>query len=178
MDVVINDVREVVPAKSKPLISQRDYYLNLLTCLGYPPQNPPLGHFLSLYHQLEGRWLIASPIHWQATHNDALILATGKELELTSTQARLWFDALAQFFKEENINMIYHDDCMWLISIDNKPEIFSQSVYSMLHQSLMPAFAKMDKTFFWQRLITEIQMYMGSHPLNAQRQEKPIVNGL
>lgn len=178
MDVVVNDVRHDAPAGSKPLVSYGNYYPNFLTCLGYDPVYPPLADLLRLYHHLEGKWLIASPIHWQATHNDAMVVATGEELELTEDESRLWFAELVQFLKDDDFSPIYHDAQTWLFKIDTKPVLSSKSVYAMLHQSMMPALETMDNTLFWQRLITELQMYLSSHPLNQQRQDKFAINGL
>ncbi|WP_026069435.1 hypothetical protein [Legionella tunisiensis] len=178
MDVVVNGIRDDAPAGSKPLVSYGHYYLNFLSCLGCDPIYPPLADLLRLSHHLEGKWLIASPIHWQATHNDAMVVATGKELELTEDESRLWFAELTQFLKGDNFSPVYHDEQTWLFKIDTKPALKSKSVYTMLHQSMMPALEAMDNTLFWQRLITELQMYLSSHSLNGQRQNKLAINGL
>ncbi len=177
MDAVINAIKEVAAANSQPLSSQRNYYLNVLNCLGYDPIHPPLANLFARYHQLAGQWLIASPIHWEATHNDAMITAIDSELELTEEESQLWFADLSQFLKDD-FHWHYHDAHTWLLKVDDKPSIFSQSLYAMQHHSLMPVFAIMDKTLFWQRLMTELQMYLSSHPLNTQRQGKLTINGV
>jgi hypothetical protein len=178
MDIIINGITENAPIASKPLSSQGDYYHNLLVCLGYNPFTPPLADLLRHYHHLEGQWLVATPIHWQATHNDAKLVATGRELGLTEEESRLWFAEVAQFLQADGLTLVYHDEQTWLLKIDHKPKITSQSVNSMLHQSLMPVLDKLDSTFFWQRLITELQMYLSSHPLNAKRDANLPINGL
>ncbi|MCC5014993.1 MULTISPECIES: hypothetical protein [unclassified Legionella] len=178
MDVVVNSVKEDAPDGSKPLVSYGHYYLNFLSCLGYDPIYPPLADLLRLSHHLEGKWVIASPIHWQATHNDAMVVATGEELELTEEESLLWFAELEQFLKEDDFSPVYHDAQTWLFNIDSKPVFSSKSVYAMQHQSMMPALEAMDNTLFWLRLITELQMYLSSHPLNQQRQNKLAINGL
>ncbi len=177
MDVVIDSTSDAVPFKSTPLFTQGCYSLNLLACLGYSADNSPLGNFLKLYHQLEGQWLIVSPIHWQATHNDALIVAADTDLHLDENEARSWYKALVSFFKTYQAELIYHDTTHWLLKADGLPAISSKSLNTILHQSLMPVLSAMDKTFFWQRLLTESQMYLSNHPLNSQRQDKPI-NGV
>jgi hypothetical protein len=178
MDVIINDITETAPVGSKPLPSQGDYYRNLLVCLGYDRFRLPLADLLRHVHQVDGEWLVASPIHWQATHNDAMLVATASELGLREEESRLWFAEVAQFLQSDGFTPIYHDEQTWLLKIEHKPRITSQSVYSMLHQSLMPVLAKLDRTFFWQRLITELQMYLSPHPLNAKREVNLPINGL
>ncbi|CEK10701.1 hypothetical protein [Legionella hackeliae] len=177
MQIVVNGATEA-PLDSKPLHSQGGYYPNVLTCLGGNALNPPLAELLRRYHQLEGRWLIASPIHWEATHNDAMIIATDEMLELEDAESRQWFAEVADFLKGNDIKMFYHNAFTWLLNIDNKPAIHSQSVYTLLHQSLMPTLNTLDNELFWQRLITELQMFLSSNLLNTQRQNKYIINGL
>lgn len=128
-------------------------------------------------HSLNGDWIIATPIHWQATHNDAMIVALGDELQLTQDQAYAWFNVIAEFLAEVGISMHYHDCYRWLLSVDHKPTIISPSPYEIKHRSLMPFFAHMDPSHYWQGLLTEIQMFLSNHELN-NKQTPFTINGL
>ncbi|WP_131777707.1 hypothetical protein [Legionella fairfieldensis] len=174
----MNGTKDIVPRNSKPSQNQDNYFLNLLHALDYDPFHPPLADLLRAYHELDGQWVIASPVHWEATHNDAMITAESQELELTDKESRLWFTEIAQFLKDDNFKPVYHDAQTWLFNVDNKPVIRSRSPRSLLHQSLMPVLANLDNTLFWQRLITELQMYLSAHPLNQQRKTAFSINGL
>ncbi|WP_162262383.1 hypothetical protein [Legionella brunensis] len=174
---MVNGITEA-PLDSEPSVHQGSYYFNALTCLDFDPSNPPLADLLRLYHGLEGHWLVASPIHWEVTHNDAMIVATNEELALSDEESRAWFLEIAAFLQSNDIESFYHDPYTWLLKIDHKPTISSKSVYAMLHQSLMPALNTLDEKLYWQRLITELQMYLSSHPLNNNRQNKLAINGL
>lgn len=178
MDVIVNGMRELAPEGSKPLMSYGSYHSNLLLCLGYGPLSLPLAELLKLYHHLDGKWLVASPIHWEATHNDAMIVALDERLELSEEESLLWFLEVKKFLKEDNFDPIYHSAGQWLFNIDDKPIINSKAAPAILHQSVMPILNAIDATFFWQRLITEMQMYLSSHPLNRQREAKLAINGL
>ncbi|WP_419418479.1 hypothetical protein ACNVED_07890 [Legionella sp. D16C41] len=180
MDVILNDDNKsgIAPENSKPLISQASYELNFLNVLGYEPEKPPLGDFLRQYHRLEGQWLVASPIYWQATHNDAFIIAANNELDLNEEEAHKWFNEVATFLKEEKISLYYHNAYTWLIKVDNKPSLNSPPVQLIMRQSLMPFIEKMDTTLYWQRLFTELQMFLSNHAYNNLRNEKPSINGL
>lgn len=178
MDVVVNGTKDTVPVRSKPLIGHGNYYSNFLVCLGCDSLSLPLADLLRRYHQLEGLWLIASPIHWEATHNDAMIVALDSELELTEKESRLWFAEIKEFLKADSFDPVYHNSDLWLLKIDDKPAIRSKSVYSMLHQSMMPVLHTLDSTFYWQRLITELQMFLSAHQLNSKRENKFPINGL
>jgi hypothetical protein len=177
MDVIVNGEKDEIPAASKALSRQSSYHHRILDCLGYEPEHQPLANLLKLYHQLEGNWVIASPVHWEASHNDAMLSAAGSDLELSDEESRLWFTEVADFLKADGFTPVYHDAYTWLFKIDDKPKISSQSVQTLLHHSLMPVFSSLDSSIYWQRLITELQMYLSAHPLNLKRQELTI-NGL
>ncbi|KTD17230.1 hypothetical protein [Legionella jordanis] len=178
MQIIVNASTPFAPADSKPLTSRGEFYQNALFALGCKPDNPPLGDFLRRAMHLEGQWLIASPIHWEATHNDAMIVAAGAELALDDSESRLLFEQVTDFLKGYEIQSAYFSPHLWLLKIDHLPAITSQSISNMLHHSMMPVISEMDKTFFWQRLLTEIQMFLSAHPLNSARDHSLIVNGL
>ncbi|MBA3536647.1 MAG: hypothetical protein H0T84_08570 [Tatlockia sp.] len=177
MDIIINGEKDAFPLESNALSGQADYYHRILDCLGYEPEHQPLANLLKLYHGLEGNWVIASPVHWEASHNDAMLTAAGRELELSDEESRLWFKEVSDFLKADGFTPVYHDACTWLFKIDDKPKISSQSVQTLLHHSLMPVFSSLDSSIYWQRLLTELQMYLSAHPLNLKRNELTI-NGL
>lgn len=178
MDVVINSDINTVPEGSLPIINQGDYYHNILTCLGYPIDFPPVADLLRRYHGLEGDWLIASPIYWQATHNDAMIMASGSALQLSDQESQGWFAALVDFVQPNKVHMHYHDAHTWLIQVKEHPRITAKPVHMLLHQSMTPQLKALDSTLFWQRFITENQMMFSGHPLNKARMDRYPINGL
>lgn len=169
MDVVINSFSEGMPSAANALVSEQHYLLNTLAALGADRNQLPLASLLKRYHQLEGSWLIASPISWEATHNDAMLVAAGASLQLDDKLARVWFAEVSQFFASDGMQLVYHDATTWLVNVSKKPPIVSQSPFHLLHQSFMPLLEALDPSMYWQRLITELQMFMGSHPLNYAR---------
>ncbi|MGQ3887604.1 hypothetical protein ACQUW5_01060 [Legionella sp. CNM-1927-20] len=179
MDVILsNNKFSPVPKNSKPLVTQGNFELNFLATLGYETSHPPLGDLLKQYYQLEGEWLVASPIFWQASHNDAFIVAANNDLDLNDKESYAWFKEVEQFLMEENFSMYYHSANIWLIKVANKPQLNSQPVHLIMHKSLMPFLEEMDKTLYWQRLFTELQMFLSNHDYNQQRLNKPPLNGL
>ncbi|VEG90041.1 hypothetical protein [Legionella spiritensis] len=178
MNVVINGEISHAPRGSEPLTGQGDYFLNILLALGYDPDYPPLGAWLGKYKALEGKWIIATPVHWEATHNDAMLLNTGKECGLDDKLSRIWFAEVSQFLAQDGFSLVYVDSETWLLGVDGKPDIHSRAVKHVLHQSLMPALEAMDASMYWQRLFTELQMFLASHPLNSNPALAASVNGL
>lgn len=129
-------------------------------------------------HQLEGQWQVVSPIHWQATHNDAMIIACGDMLQLSEAQSRQWFDVFAQFLNDGQTTLYYHDAYTWLIQKKAAPPLHAKPASLLLQQSLTPHLKALDSTGFWQRLITEVQMLFSQHALNAQQLEGFPINGI
>jgi hypothetical protein len=145
------------------------YYQNILTCLDYPEDCPPVADLLRRYHTLEGQWLIASPVHWQATHNDAMIMACDEALNLSDDESRQWFSALSEFLCHDRIKLHYHDAYTWLIQFENPPPIHAKPVNLLLQKSMMLHLKALDVTLFWSRFITESQMFLSGHALNKSR---------
>lgn len=181
MDIVINThfVGDP-PLRTKPLSSQGNFYHNLLTCLGYPSDNPPLAALLCAYHGWEGDglWLIVSPVHWQATHNDAFITASDDALQLTEEDARAWFSVVRDFLAGDDMQLYFHDNYTWVLHATRLEAIVAKPVQHIKHQSLMPQLHGLSKSLFWQRLITESQMLLNHHPLHTGSNKPFPINGL
>lgn len=168
MDVIINSENSTIPKEAELFFSEKESLLNLLMVLGYDPLNPPIAEVLSLYHKLQGDWLILSPIHWQATHKDAMISATAKELQLDAKTFQYWFDLYAAYLKEEHVILYYHDAHTWLLQSLNKPPLKAKPVHRLLNCPLMPELEQLDSSLYWQRFFTEGQMFFASHPNDSQ----------
>lgn len=162
--LVINSDCDAIFDGVHSLTSAGTALLNFLLCLGYDPLDPPIGDLLRKYHNLEGDWLVVSPVYWQASHNDAMILAAGKELELQDAEIKPWFDLFADYLAAEEISLYYHDAETWLLHNPKEHPLNAKPVHQLLNKSLMPELAQLDDTLFWQRFITENQMLFASQP--------------
>lgn len=178
IDIIINEDIPTLPAASKALIGQQDFLLNALVSLGLDPVSTPLATLLKPYYQLTGNCLILSPIHCQATQDDAMIIASGKELALSPASARIWFEEIKQFLSEDGFTLVYHDPYHWLVDVGDKPLPFAKNIQLMSQQSLKSALHSMDPSLYWQKLFTELQMFMSSHPLNTAQNIKFPLNGV
>ncbi|AWN74395.1 hypothetical protein LEAN103870_02940 [Legionella anisa] len=172
MRVVIDSECSSIPEKAKTLNSEGNVLLNFLLSLGYNPENPPAADLLKEYHNLEGGWLVLTPVHWEATHNDAMIVALGKDLQLEHHESKLWFNLFSQYLAEEGTVLYYHDAGTWLLNNHKNLSVNAKPPYRLLHQSLMPELTQLDKTMHWQKFITESQM------LFASQSHQSLANGL
>ncbi|PWY54389.1 hypothetical protein DGG96_17070 [Legionella qingyii] len=171
MYVVINSECSSIPERAKPLNSEGNALLNFLLCLGYDPIDPPYADLLRQYHNLEGEWVVLTPVYWEATHNDAMIVALGGELQLEEHEAKSWFDLFSEYLAEEDVVLHYHNAQTWLLN-NKKYSLHAKPPHHLLHQSLMPELAQLDNTMYWQRFITESQMLFASKP------NQSLANGL
>jgi hypothetical protein len=178
IDVVLNANATDLPKNSKPILNTGHFYQNLLCCLSDSINYPPVADLLRQYHHLSGQWLIVSPIHWQATHNDVVLAAADATLALSADTSRAFFAVLDDFVREENMHLYYHDAHTWLMRADERASIHARPVHQLLYQSLATQLQTLDTTLFWQRFLTEIQMLFSSHPINKTRQADEVINGV
>jgi hypothetical protein len=163
MDVIVNAIKPSSPPGVEALTTQHDFWLNCLVQLGQDPLYTPLAELFRQQLNLEaGDWYIISPIHWEVTHNDAMISAYGDALNLSESLSRIWFEELSQFLAQDGFVLIYYSPAHWLMKVTNHtlvPALKSPNLKDMEHQSMMPVLATLDPTLYWQRLLTELQMF-------------------
>ena len=162
MDVIINSECQSIPELSEPLSSQGSAELNMLQVIGYDALNPPLANVLKNKIGLQGDWVIASPIHWQATHNDAMIAAQGKELQLDEKASWHYYDLYSDYLAGENSVLYYYSKDVWLLQISDKPSLNAKPPHLLINSSLMPELAQLDSSLYWQKFFTENQMFFAS----------------
>lgn len=168
MEVVINEACASLPKGHIPIPSPGGFYANFLKALGYPLLQLPVGDLLRRYHGLLGRWLIVSPIYWQATHNDAVLIGGSLDLELLDGESHALFEAFKAYVAP--METYYCDAHTWLLQCDETtPKITAQPVQKVQHQPISDALRALDETLYWQRFITEVQMFLSTHALNKAR---------
>jgi hypothetical protein len=170
VDVVVNGSKDTLTDISHAQQGNYQSEHQLLKIWGYAEQQTPVGDFLRVYHGLSGRWCVASPMRWEATHNDVVMRKVGVLLSISEEESRQLFLAFANFLKEDGIHMHYHDATTWLI--EQKPVALPTVVpaYELLDKSMSAALRTLMPEASWLRLVTESQMFF-----SAQKQE---MNGL
>ncbi len=176
MDIIINERSSQEEDANVSLYDQHHFYLHALACFDSVPEGIPMARFLADQHQLEGEWMIVSPVHWEATHNDAMIVACGKALELNDEEGHQWFEGLKKFTEEDGWTWYYHDAYTWLVQSATHPLPSGKPVYHMIHYSLMPAIQALDKHGYWQKIFTELQMFCSA--TSIFKKESNPVNGV
>lgn len=173
-----NITTTALPPKYMAFSSHGSFYHHFFQSLGYQTDSPPIADLLRRYYGLEGRWVIASPAHFQTTHNDAMITGYGEALGLSAEMSRCWFERFSEFTALDEMSTYYVDADTWLIRCDEKPKLYTASVHQVLNCSLMPQLESMDQTLYWQKFVTESQMYINHIASNQHHHNASLVNGL
>ena len=129
----------------------------------------------NLPQDFPGAWLIVSPVHWEATHNNAVIVAGGDALNLTEELSRKLYTAFAAFLAEENMQLHYCNAGTWLLLCEDQAPPNTQALDKALQRSMHTLLASLKNTPFWLRFMTESQMFF-----SGQVQEDAVypVNGV
>lgn len=177
MKIILNANIDNLPLGALSISNYRNFLLNILLGIGYSLDKPPLGDFLRKLHGLEGDWVVVSPINWQATHNDSMLVAAGYDFYLTKQQSEFLFTKFLEFVKSEGMDLFKHDDVTWLLKVQDKPLLNAKSVYSILHNSLIKELEALDASLYWQKFITMSQMLLSSLKIPDDKNIYPI-NGV
>jgi hypothetical protein len=166
MDVIVHGNLELAPPRSKLLSNYGNFFHNILAKFGYA-EFPPVADLLRQAQKLEGQWLVATPVHWRASHNDAVIVECGQQLALPEKESQRCFQIWSKFVAGEGMETHFYDEGTWLLKPGDKPLLQAKPAHQMLQCSMLPELEKLDKTLYWQKLITECQMLFASQALNT-----------
>jgi len=99
----------------------------------------------------EGQWHIATPIHWEASHNDVMIVAEGPQ---AFTQAAL--HVFQQFLEADGIEVYPYSSHLWLFQTTQMSPLDSACLYQVMNCSFKNFLV--DLPTDWRTWFTEIQM--------------------
>lgn len=111
-----------------------------------------------------GDWLIVSPVHWEATHNNAAIVAHGDALNLSEEVSRTLYTAFAAYLAEDKMHLYYCNANTWLLLCEDQEPPQTQTLQDALQRSMHTLLECLKKTPFWLRFITESQMFFSRQP--------------
>jgi hypothetical protein len=168
IDVIVDASQEETQDQDV-FLKTNQCYCTLFAALGYSAEEAPVADLLKRYDGLSGDWLIASPIFWEATHNNAMIRHAESQLILSEDDSRYLFSAFSEFVAEQGMHMYYHDAKTWLIQAEHLPIPQTMPVHLLINQSMLPALQSLQATPDWMRFFTESQMFFSAlkKPVNG-----------
>ena len=122
-----------------------------------------------------GAWLVVSPVHWEATHNSAAIVAGGDALNLSEEASRKLYTVFAAFLAEDNMLLHYCSAGTWLLLCEHQEPPQTEALDRVLQCSMHALLASLKSTPYWLRFMTESQMFFSGQ---TQKDMTYPVNGV
>jgi hypothetical protein len=134
-----------------------------------PSGNCPLAPILAQSAHLgleHSQWLCADPIHVDV-HPQQVSVARGADLELTTDESLWMVQALDRHFASRGVRVAPFDPTRWLINAPALTRLDTAPPDS--EDRLLRVMVSGEDTGRWNAFLTEVQMLLHDHPVNAAR---------
>lgn len=134
----------------------------------------PLAPLLAHAHSLEVRdsyWLRAAPVHLE-TRRHALVLADPAALQVSDAESAALAATLSSHLAQENIALHAPRPGLWLVRSDEVPAMTTHHLDAAVGQDVRGFLPQGAGSRRWHRLLTEMQMLLHTHPVNAAREAR------
>ena len=148
--------------------SAHNWQMNLMMAVN---QSQGVAQMLALELGLpKAQWLIASPIHWEATHNDAMITLDFQDS--SDEIANIAFLTFKNFLAKESCLVYQYTPSLWLFDTTGMPELKTPYLGDVMHRSFLGTV--LDMPSVWKRWMTEMQMLF----VKSDFSKDPSINGI
>lgn len=153
--------------------------VDLLTEEQKPPAFAALSALGNDLDASEGWWLHLDPIELLVDAGN-ICLVGRDHLDLTESESRQLIATLNKLLVKDDLELLYGSPFEWYIKLNSKPEICTAPLLQVVAKDIrayLPSGAKKNN---WNKLLTELQMLLFDHAINATRQQqgKPIINSV
>ena len=142
----------------------------------------PVGAILT--HALEHQgtdmyWICADPVHL-AVDRDSLVLQPRSQLHLSESESLAFFATLESHFATTDLRLVHVDTGHWCFGSPRRPHLVTSELELVEGRNVNDELPSGQDSSTWQRYITEAQMILHDHPVNAARESRgePVVNSL
>jgi len=124
-------------------------------------------------------YMFADPVHLQADMDHA-ILTSNEDLNVNAEEAALLCDSLNRHFNQDGLDFIALQNKQWLVSTTDKIQLNTTPLVEAVGRNVNFILPGGEGATHWKKILTEAQMLMHSHELNAAREKasKPSINSL
>ena len=124
-------------------------------------------------------WICADPVHL-AVDRDSLVLQPQSQLQLSEAESLALFSTLEAHFATANLSLVQVDSGHWCLGTPRRPHLVTSELELVEGRDVNDALPSGRDGSIWQRYITEAQMILHDHPVNAAREVRgePVVNSL
>lgn len=119
----------------------------------------------------QGEWLLLEPLHLTVDLAHVYHLQ-GNALVLTADESAALQASLQSHLAEYALTLVVSASGSWYLHSTQALEIETVAPHVFLGQSIRRYLPSGPRQAFWQRLLTEIQMLLATHPVNLQRRKR------
>ena len=120
---------------------------------------------------LPGHWLHADPVHLLANLEQVRLLPVD---DLTDTEAAALLDTLNQHFAEDGLRFHAPAPTRFYLQLAEPPRITTTPLREVAGQDITASQPEGDDRRLWLRRLTEAQMLLHAHPVNAAREARGV----
>jgi len=124
-------------------------------------------------------WLRADPLHLQLQRSGTRVIAP-PVLTLETAEATALIAALNEHFSASGLVFVSHDPSRWYIRQSEPVAVIAPTLSAVAGRPLPQSPLSGTNASHWHRILTEAQMILHDHPVNAARESRglPIVNSV
>ena len=142
----------------------------------------PVGAILTHAHEApdDGMyWICADPVHL-AVDRDSLVLQPQAQLQLSEAESLAVFSTLEAHFATAGLRLVHVDTGHWCLGARGRPHLVTSDLELVEGRNVDDVLPSGQDAPIWQRYITEAQMILHDHPVNAAREARgePVVNSI
>lgn len=116
-------------------------------------------------------WICADPVHL-AVDRDSLVLQPQSQLQLSHSESLALFAALEAHFTTAHLRLVHVDTGHWCFGTPARPHLVTSDLELVEGQNVNDELPSGQDKATWQRYITEAQMILHDHPVNAARESR------
>jgi hypothetical protein len=124
-------------------------------------------------------WICADPVHL-AVDRDSLVLQPQSRLQLSEPESLAFFASLETHFAATDLRLAHVGTGHWCFGMPRRPHLVTSDLELVEGRNVNDVLPSGQDSAVWQRYVTEAQMILHDHPVNAERESRgePVVNSL
>lgn len=134
----------------------------------------PVGAIVAHAHEKQDTdmyWLCADPVHL-AVDRDSLVLQPQSQLQLSKSESLAIFTTLESHFATADLRLVHVDTGHWCFGTPHRPHLVTSDLELVEGRNVNDVLPSGQDGSVWQRYITEAQMILHDHPVNAARESR------
>lgn len=124
--------------------------------------------------KMQGALICADPIHLRADRDTAKLVPAAI-LSLTEAEVDALLLDINTFLAADNLQLWRSDTCHWFMQGQDGSELLSYPPEFLAQRNASAFLPEGQTSAYWKRLMTELQMLLHAHPVNAERERRGLM---